>query len=115
MSLGGQKVDLLPVPLALPAQRESLVQAPPDALRQELEERHLVVRLDREVAVRRLDEVPLRDPPHLGGEGRLKLRGGTCSMTELEKAMSNSPSANGSFVPSPWRTVMFDDASHSLG
>src|SRR5688572_666155 len=70
---GGEEVCLLPVALLAPAEREAIVQGALEPLGEELEERELVVRLDREVPVRGLYVVALGDPPDLVREGLLEL------------------------------------------
>ena len=71
----GEERDLLPASLLLPAEREALVQRALKPYGQELEERELVVRLDRELTVGRLDVVAISDAPDLVRELRLERLG----------------------------------------
>src|SRR3954470_12287456 len=68
--LRAQQRDRVPVTLSLPSEGEPAVEGPARALRQKMEERHQVVRLDREIAIRRRHEVALRDASYLACERR---------------------------------------------
>src|SRR5262245_61066279 len=68
-----EQVRFLPGALLAPAQREACVEPPLEAFGEELEEGELVVRLDREPAVRRLHVVALGHAPDLARERGLEV------------------------------------------
>jgi hypothetical protein len=71
----GEQVRLLPRALLAPAEGEAGVEPALEPLGEELEERELVVGLDREPAVRRLHVVALGHAPDLTRERELELLG----------------------------------------
>ena len=97
-------------PFRLPAEREAAVERLARPPRQELEERQLVVRLDRELPVRGLDVVALGDAGYLGGERRLQLWRDVLDHRVREARRRTLRPSNGSCVPSACITVTFGDA-----